>query len=268
MALIGAQSQQSPYRSVVGPGDGGLRHLSFGVVDLDAGESWQHAFADRETLLVILGGRCDVVAGERRWEGIGERANVFAGRPTAVYLPPGCEVSVAARGHVEIAVCGARAKTGPEAALIAHDQVGLRKAGEGACSREIHDIITADSFPAERLLVGETYNPPGLWSSYPPHKHDVDEPPAEHALEEIYHFRLDPPQGFGMHRVYGQGPSGQGFEDCYAVHDGDTAVITGGYHPVVAAPGYRLYYLWMLAGEKRKLVWREDPAHSWISNPQ
>ena len=207
---------------------------------------------------MILGGRCDVKGGGRRWEGVGERANVFGGRPAAVYVPPACEVSVVGRGAVEIALCGAQAETGPDAALIAPEQVGMRKVGEGACYREIHDIITADSLPAERLLIGETYNPPGLWSSYPPHKHDVHQPPAEHALEEVYHFRLDPAQGFGLHRVYGEG-----CEDCYAVHDRDTAVITRGYHPVVAAPGYRLYYLWMLAGERRELVWSEDPAHAW-----
>ena len=288
MALIRAQSRQSGYTAVVGPGDSGLRYLSFGLLALGDGERWERTFAGQETVLVILGGRCDVNGGGRRWEGVGERTNVFDGRPAAVYVPPGCEVSLVGRGAVEIAVCAAQAESGPDAALIAPEQVGVRKVGDGACYREIHDILTADSLPAERLLVGETYNPPGLWSSYPPHKHDVHQPPldfarggpplgggdpehaegppAEHALEEVYHFQLDPPQGFGIHRVYGEGLPGQGLEDCYAVHDGDTAVITRGYHPVVAAPGYRLYYLWMLAGEKRELVWSEDPAHAWVRN--
>jgi 5-deoxy-glucuronate isomerase len=115
-----------------------------------------------------------------------------------------------------------------------------------------------DSVPAQRLLIGETYNPPGLWSSYPPHKHDVQQPPQETKLEEVYHFRLNPPQGFGLQRVYGDG-----FDECYTAQDRDTVVITKGYHPVVGAPGYQLYYLWILAGEERTMHPRDDDAHAW-----
>ena len=37
-----------------------------------------------------------------------------------------------------------------------------------------------------------------------------------------------------------------------------------GYHPVSAPPGYRVYYLWALSGDARKLVPSEDPQHKWI----
>jgi len=262
MPVLRAGPARAGYSPIVSPADSDLRYLSFGVVALGDGESCRHLFPEQETVLVVLGGKCDVVAGGRKWEGIGERADVFGGRPTAVYVPPACEFEIAGRGKVEAAVCGAQAESGPEAALIPPDQVGFRKVGEGAFCREIHDIVTADSFPAKRLIVGETYNPPGLWSSYPAHKHDRAEPGQESALEEVYHFRVQPPQGFGLQRVYGDG-----FDEAYAVQDRDTAVITRGYHPVVAAPGYRLYYLWMLAGERRVMQWREDPAHAWVKNP-
>ncbi|MBM3216593.1 5-deoxy-glucuronate isomerase, partial [Candidatus Poribacteria bacterium] len=35
-------------------------------------------------------------------------------------------------------------------------------------------------------------------------------------------------------------------------------------HPVAAAPGYELYYLWMLAGDRRKLIPYDDPQHAWV----
>ena len=113
----------------------------------------------------------------------------------------------------------------------------------------------------ERLLAGETYNPSGLWSSYPPHKHDTQRAPEESKLEEVYHFRVKPAGGFGIQRVYGDG-----FDDAYAVQNRDTVAIARGYHPVAAAPGYELYYLWILAGEERVLHWWEDPSHSWVSS--
>ncbi len=262
MPVLRGRPARAGYTPLVSPADSDLRYLSFGLVALGDGESWRHVFPEQETVLVVLGGKCDVAAGGREWEGIGGRADVFGGSPSVVYLPPACEFEVTGLGKVEAAVCGAQAQGGPEPTLIPPEQVESRQVGEGAFYREIHDIVTTESFPAKRLIVGETYNPPGLWSSYPAHKHDRAEPPQESALEEVYHFRVQPPQGFGLQRVYGKG-----FDEAYAVQDRDTAVITRGYHPVVGAPGYRLYYLWMLAGDSRLMQWREDPAHAWVRNP-
>ena len=41
-------------------------------------------------------------------------------------------------------------------------------------------------------------------------------------------------------------------------------VMRSGYHPVVAAPGYELYHLRVLAGEGRRMVPRLDPRHAWV----
>jgi 5-deoxy-glucuronate isomerase len=130
--------------------------------------------------------------------------------------------------------------------------------GEGNWRRSVRTILGPDD-RAARLLVGETLNPPGNWSSYPPHKHDEHVPPEEVRLEEVYLFRVDPAGGFGVQMLYGNGD-----ERTFRVHDGDVAVIRSGYHPVVAAPGYDLYYLWVLAGESRQMAPRLDPQHAWV----
>jgi 5-deoxy-glucuronate isomerase len=109
--------------------------------------------------------------------------------------------------------------------------------------------------------VGETFNDPGGWSSYPPHKHDVHDPPRQALLQEVYYFRLDPPQGFGIQRLYS--PE-RGLDMTFTVQDGDTVLIPYGYHPVVAGAGYRLYYLWALAGQGRSMYLQEDPDHVWV----
>ncbi len=151
-----------------------------------------------------------------------------------------------------------RSRSAP--ALPVRAAVSVRTVGQGTFRRHIHDIAVPEKLPAARLIVGETHNAPGFWSSYPPHKHDEHRPPEESKLEEVYHFRVKPPQGFGIQRVYGDG-----FDETYAVQDRDTVAITEGFHPVAAAPGYLLYYLWILAGEERAMSFREDPAHSWVS---
>jgi 5-deoxy-glucuronate isomerase len=55
-----------------------------------------------------------------------------------------------------------------------------------------------------------------------------------------------------------------GYDDQFP---GDIALVPYGYHgPAVAAPGYDLYYLNVMAGPDPERVWniRDDPAHSWV----
>jgi 5-deoxy-glucuronate isomerase len=127
----------------------------------------------------------------------------------------------------------------------------------------VRDLITPEH-RAARLLVGETLNPAGNWSSAPPHKHDRSDPPHEAELEEIYCFRLSPATGFGLQHSYTVDPPA---ERTFAVHDLDVVTIPAGYHPVVACPGHELYYLWGLAGEGRALRWQTDPQHRFVDAP-
>ena len=145
--------------------------------------------------------------------------------------------------------------------VVTPDQVVVHVRGTGDFKREVHDII-ASNMKAQRLVVGETFTPPGKWSSYPPHKHDVDDFPNEVRMEELYFFRIQPEKGFGVQVIYHSGDGSQ--EEAYLIRDGDAVLIESGYHPVVAAPGYAIYYLWVLAGENRVLAPRDDPDHAWV----
>ena len=247
------------HRSVLGPENSPLRFVSFSLVTLEAGKSWEFAFAEQEAVLVLLGGKCNIGGAGFTWNHIGGRESVFTGKATSVYLPPGSRGQVEAVTELEAAICAAPAKEGPSAALIRPEDVVIRHVGAQNWKRDVHDIVSA-SFPAAKLVVGETYTPPGNWSSYPPHKHDeVRE--DETKLEEVYYFRISPPQGFALQRIY----TDDGQQDVtLAMRDGDTVALPKGYHPVAAAPGYQVYYLWMLAGEGRKLSPCDDPQHAWV----
>jgi 5-deoxy-glucuronate isomerase len=119
--------------------------------------------------------------------------------------------------------------------------------------------------PIQRLVMGETINPPGNWSSYPPHKHDEEFPPEEAVFEEVYHFLLKPEQGFGFIRLYDPPRRKDRMDEVFVIQNGDTVVIPHGYHPVTVAPGYQIFYLFSLAGEKRQYgAWRDDPNHHWV----
>lgn len=239
--------------------------LELALLKLSAGNVAERVDEGRESVLMILTGICSIsVEGMRSWEELGGRESVFSGRATAVYIPSGVPYQITAQTNLELAICRAPAQGGCDAFVVRPADVGVRVVGEASWRREVHDVVD-ESRPAARLMVGETFNQPGAWSSYPPHKHDVQDPPVEVQLEEIYHYRLQPAGGFGLQRIYSPERS---FDQTFAVENGDTVLIPFGYHPVVAAPGYRLYYLWALAGEGRTLRPHEDPAHQWVGRQQ
>ena len=236
-------------------GEAGARELTTRRLVLEAGGTSEFSSGDEETIVVLHQGRGTFAAGETSWPVA--RAGVFEERATALYLPPGTPLQVKAESPLEAVLISTPATRGGKAAIVTPDNVRVNARGRGNYAREVHDILVTDTH-AQRLMVGETFNPPGNWSSYPPHKHDGRN--GEPTLEEVYYFRVDPPQGFGQQILY----TSDGESAIHQVRDGDAVLLPYGYHPVSAAPAYRLYYLWAMAGEQRKLALFEDPAHRWI----
>ncbi|MFN8590687.1 MAG: 5-deoxy-glucuronate isomerase [Thermomicrobiales bacterium] len=231
------------------------------VVKLAPGETWSRPGNEDEIALVPLGGRCTVTSGGQEWT-IGERSNPFTGQPWAVYLPLGRACEVRAESPLELAVCSARATRELAPKVVTPDSVKVEIRGGGNAARQINHIIEP-SFEADRLLIVEVFTPSGNWSSYPPHKHDVHDMPREADLEEIYYYRISPPDGFGLQRLY----TGDGTTDAaYVIHDGDLLLVPEGYHAFAVAQGYTGYYLNVLAGDEpvRTMQPKDDPAYTWV----
>lgn len=239
--------------------EAGWDWMSFFVRRLQPGEVLRARTDGEEAAFVILGGICqaDWGTGAHR---IGKRKDVFDGFPYALYLPAGNEAVFKAETICEIAECRAPSERRLEPKLITPRDVVSGIRGGGNASRQIVDVITP-AFPADKLMVIEVYTPGGNWSSYPPHKHDVHNPPAEVDLDEIYYYRIRQPEGFALQHLYSGQHAG---EQTLKARDGDTVLVHSGYHPVVAGPGYDVYYLNFLAGSSRALAVTEDPQHLWI----
>jgi 5-deoxy-glucuronate isomerase len=212
-----------------------------------------------EAAFVLLGGTCQVDWGEGA-ERIGKRKNVFDGYPYALYLPTGNAVTFTAETICEIAECRVPSTAQLKPRLITPQDVVSSLRGGGNVSRQIVDVMSP-AFPADKLMVVEVYTPGGNWSSYPPHKHDVHDPPTEVDLDEIYYYRMSQPNAFAFQHLYShQSP----VERTLKTRDGDAVLVRSGYHPVVAGPGYDVYYLNFLAGSSRVMAVTEDPQHVWI----
>lgn len=238
-----------------------LKQISFSILVLEKGEFIDLCHKDHETAVIVLSGKISVEGSGISTASLGERDSVFGGKACALYLPPGCKVLISAVEVVELAISQAYSSaTNLRAKIVTPEKVVTKSVGKDNWSRSVN-VIMGPEFPADKMVIGETYNPPGNWSSSPPHKHDEHNPPHESLHEELYYYRVYPSQGFGIQRIYTED---EAIDECHTVRDGDVIVIPRGYHPVVAGPGYQLYYLWILAGSERQTAWQEDPNHSWI----
>jgi len=254
---------KSGYRQIVPLAKQPLEYLGFGLARLATGETWKFDTGRAEWTIVILSGsvRAFEADGEALTRGpLGVRKNVFAGKAGAIYLPPRFKGRIEAVTVAELAVCQSLAGEGAPPTVITPDEVRTKTVGAHNWERQVHDIVD-QRLAASRLLVGETFNQTGGWSSYPPHRHDEDRLPLEANLEEVYFFQVNPPQGFGFQRIY---TDDRYTDESYAVENGDVVVLPKGYHPVAAAPGYQVYYLWLMAGTGRVMCPFDDPNHAWI----
>lgn len=220
-----------------------------------------------ERVVVILSGQAEVIADDASLGIAGGRADVFEGPGDAVYLPP-LSTAVLVRigrgqkaGFTAAVISASASKQAPgEARIIPGAAQREVEVGHDSWGRTVRTILGPDD-PASRLIVGETIHAgTGTWSTFPPHRHDRDSPEEVH-LEEVYYYRLQPVEGFGVQVRY----LGTDEEDLRLVHDGESTAIAAGFHSVVAAPGYRLYYLWIMAGEGRELRPYVDPRYRWVS---
>jgi 5-deoxy-glucuronate isomerase len=245
----------------VTPQSAGWRYVSFSAYQLAPGESLTLSDDANELCAVILSGKVSAKTGALEWTEIGGRESVFEdAAPYAVYVPPRTKLTITAKTGAELAVAGSPAKGELPARLIEPAAMRRSARGKGANTRYVCDILPQDQ-PAESLLVVEVKTPSGNSSSYPPHKHDVDNIPAESLLEETYYHRIDPPQGFVFQRVYSDS---RDIDESMAVEDRDVVLVPRGYHPVVVPCGYQSYYFNVMAGPKRVWHFHNDPAHEWI----
>ena len=238
----------------------GWSYVGFDVYRLQKGARVERSTARQEVCAVMLSGHANIAFGGHEWPEVGSRSSVFEGAPDAVYAPPGGKLEVSASSETcEVALCWAPATKGSDPALMPGSQVRPFKRGSGRTERTIHNILMEDR-PAESLLVTEVLTPAGSWSSYPPHKHDTDDPPHETYLEEIYYHRMARPEGFAVQLVY---TDDRTLDEAIHVRDGDVVLVPRGYHPVAAGPGYDLYYLNVMAGPRRQWLVTTDADHRW-----
>ncbi|WP_199493436.1 5-deoxy-glucuronate isomerase [Marinitenerispora sediminis] len=256
-----------PYRTHVDPESAGWGYSALRVLELPPGGRHSFDTGDSEWVLLPLSGGCTVECDGGTFRLAG-RTGVFAGVTDFAYLPRDARAAVASEGGGRFALAGARCERRLPARYGPASGVPVELRGAGQASRQVNNFCAAGVFEADRLIAVEVLTPAGNWSSFPPHKHDTERE-GESRLEEIYYFELaDGPAGpgVGYQRVYPSGP-GHRSDVLAEVRSGDVVLIPDGWHgPSMAAPGYDMYYLNVMAGPAPERAWLicDDPAHAWV----
>lgn len=245
----------------VTPESAGWEYVGLVVQDIPAGGTWNYATEHDEICIVPLRGSARISSGDEEWT-VSRPGTIFDGKPTALYLPLGSSFTATSDEGAELAVTASRATKTYPAKLIEPDDIDVEIRGAGNASRQINHIVKPE-FPADKLLVVEVFTPSGNWSSFPPHKHDVSQMPAESDLEEIYYYRINPDDGFALQRLYFADGS---FDHAWTIRDGDLLLVPQGYHAFAVAHGYTGYYLNILAGDEpvRTMQPADDPEYAWV----
>jgi 5-deoxy-glucuronate isomerase len=202
------------------------------------------------------------------------RASVFHALPSAFYLPAGRTAALSPSPYGKAAsttIAISEAPTRPDVSAnltsvwIRPDDIRVEVRGAGRSTRQVNHVIAPD-FPADRLLLVEVLTPAGNWSSWPPHKHDIDDMPNEAVLEEIYYYQFRRPEAWAFQRIYrpAGGPLGPARDGVWAVGDGEVVVVPDGYHPFAATDADDAYYLNALTGDRRTMACSFDPALDWV----
>ncbi|WP_338692756.1 5-deoxy-glucuronate isomerase [Streptomyces sp. Q6] len=255
------------------------RYTSLRVAVLDPGDTRSLEVAGWEHVVVPLSGGVRVAAvapdGKTHEARLAGRDGVFSGPTDTAYVPAGWRLTLRAEtGPARVAVAGALVAPDGGGHVFRHvaaADVPVESRGAGICSRQVRNFGTPDVLDAASLIACEVITPAGNWSSWPPHKHDVERPGEETALEEIYYFETQPTDTrgsdpVGYQRVYASDRD-RPIDVLAEVRTGDVVLVPHGWHgPAMAAPNADLYYLNVMAGPGPERAWLicDDPAHAWV----
>lgn len=225
------------------------------LLKMEESESKTFYHSAKETALLLLTGKVII-----KWLGnsaIMSRTSLFKENPWCIHFPSGAQIEITALAESEFIVQSTDNPSDFEVRLYApqdcRDEFFGDGEWDGTARREVRTIFDYKNAPYSNMVIGEVITFPGKWSSYPPH---------HHPQPEVYYYRFDKPQGFGM-CLNG--------DSAYMITDNSFATIKGGdVHPQTAAPGYTMYYCWMIRHLDNN-PWTDrilDEKHAWLCKPE
>ena len=205
--------------------------MNIKVKRFNQGDTFTLCDDECETAFLILYGDADI-----SWNGEARnmaRETPFVKSSYCLHVPKQTEVNITANAETQILIQQTDNDIIFTPVFYTPDMILYQHFGkdqwEGTGYRIVSTVFDPDNAPYSNMVLGEVYNQPGRWSSYPPH---------HHPQPEVYYYQFDKPQGFGAAFIG---------DDVYKSVQGSAAFITDGNdHQQVVAPGYEMCYIWMI----------------------
>ncbi len=229
--------------------------MNIKIKRLTQGEKYTVNDPENETAFLLLKGQVEF-SFDGRSEKTGFRENPFQKTPYALHFSKNTPVTVTALADSEIVVQQTdndrefdTVYYNPENCL--YQEFGKAQWG-GTGQRTVSTMFDLSNAPYSNMVLGEVFHNPGKWSSYPPH---------HHPQPEVYYYQFDYPQGFGAAFMG---------NDVFKCTDGSFLCIEpGNAHQQVCAPGYTMYYVWMIRhidGDPWDKTRIYEEEHEWLAN--
>ncbi|MBR7081963.1 MAG: 5-deoxy-glucuronate isomerase [Oscillospiraceae bacterium] len=220
--------------------------------------------ASQETAVMLVVG--DVTYS---WEDRAERArrgSFIKEAPWCLHVCKGVSVEITANAESEVLVQRTKNDRSFSPVFYKPEDVRENVLGVGVWEdrmlRTVRTVFDYVNAPYSNMVNGEVINHQGSWSSYTPHWHPQP---------EVYYYRFERPEGFGVcFQLKGESqnvPGDDVGEEIFRITDGSVAHIKPGrLHPQVTAPGFDMYYCWMIRHIDGN-PWTDrvvDPRYEWL----
>lgn len=205
--------------------------MDIGIQLIDAGETLSFYEEEKETAFLLLNGEVMFQWEQQTVEAA--RHSLFDENPVALHVPYGTKVVVTAKDKVELLIQKTTNTGHFQPKYYSQSEIGTEIFGENVWNdtarRLCRTVFDYNNAPYSNMVMGELINYPGRWSSYIPHGHDQP---------EVYFYRFDKDSGFGAAFLG---------DEVFKIQNNSAFYIPGGpTHPQVSAPGYAMYYCWLI----------------------
>jgi 5-deoxy-glucuronate isomerase len=205
--------------------------MDIDVYNLTNGDEISISEENKEVAVLILTG--EVLLKWDDCEKMIKRNSIFDESPSVLHVCSGSSIKVKALKDSEVLVQCTVNERSFEAKLYTPEDCISDIFGDGVwdgtARRVVRTVFDYNNAPYSNMVMGEVITYPGKWSSYPPH---------HHPQPEVYFYKFDKPQGFGFSLIG---------ENAYKIENNSFSHIEGGLvHPQTSAPGYAMYYCWMI----------------------
>ena len=228
--------------------------MNIWVKRIKTGEVFSLCDRDNETAVLLLSGSANA-----SWDGntaLLERSSPFELKPYCLHVCKNTPFSFTANSPCELLVQQTDNDIIFSPVLYTPESCLYQEFGKGQWEGTGHRVVSTmfdlSNAPYSNMVMGEVFNKPGRWSSYPPH---------HHPQPEVYYYKFDRPEGFGA--------SFCGDEVQKSTDSSYAAINGGNAHQQVVAPGFTMYYVWLirhLDGDPWDKTRIYDDGYEWLAS--